>query len=196
MIDLPDTTYNEERDGIIPIVAGVYPAHISGLDSRDLTTKAGEQKVFNITFLIPKEVENTQVSKMIKNGHGELTQAIDENGQPMTIPASFMTGKRFNSVGIWLTPNPDEGQGWKNRKYKEFFENVGVTFPTNKKGDILLAEVEGEDIIGHPCFIKLGQERYTKDGEERSVWKAFEVFPWTAGEKLSQDEVDSDDLPF
>jgi|TARA_R110000823_G_scaffold31537_1_gene89601 hypothetical protein len=196
MIDLPDTTYNEEKDGIIPIVAGVYPAHISGLDSRDLTTKAGEQKVFNITFLIPKEVENTQVSKMIKNGHGELTQATDENGQPMTIPASFMTGKRFNSVGIWLTPNPDEGQGWKNRKYKEFFENVGVTFPTNKKGDTLLAEVEGEDIIGHPCFIKLGQERYTKDGEERSVWKAFEVFPWTAGEKLSQDEVDSDDLPF
>ena len=39
MIDLPDTTYNEEKDGIIPIVAGVYPAHISGLDSRDLTTK-------------------------------------------------------------------------------------------------------------------------------------------------------------
>ena len=64
---------------------------------------------------------------MIKNGHGELTQAIDENGQPMTIPASFMTGKRFNSVGIWLTPNPDEGQGWKNRKYKEFFESIGVT---------------------------------------------------------------------
>lgn len=196
MIDLPDTTYNEEKDGMIPIVAGVYPAHISGLDSRDLTTKAGEQKVFNITFLVPKEVENTQVSKMVKNGQGELTQAIDDGGQPITIPASFMAGKRFNSVGIWLTPNPDEGQGWKNRKYKEFFENVGVTFPTNKKGDTLLAEVEGEDVIGYPCFIKLGQEHYTKDGEERSVWKAFEVFPWAAGEKLSQDEVDGDDLPF
>tara|TARA_R110000744_G_scaffold90693_1_gene176094 strand:- start:1021 stop:1611 length:591 start_codon:yes stop_codon:yes gene_type:complete len=196
MIDLPDTTYNEERDGMIPIVAGVYPAHISGLESRDLATKAGDQKVFNITFLIPKEVEKTQVSKMVKNGGGDLVQSLDDKGQPITISASFMSGKRFNSVGIWLTPSPDEGQGWKNRKYKEFFESIGVTFPTNKKGDTLLAEVESEDVIGHPCFIKLGQEHYTKGGEERSVWKAFEVFPWSEGEKLSQDEVDADDLPF
>ena len=50
MIELADTTYNEERDGIIPIVAGTYPAHVAGLEGKELPTKAGEQKDFNVTF--------------------------------------------------------------------------------------------------------------------------------------------------
>lgn len=196
MIELPDTTYNEERDGMIPIVGGVYPAHVSGLESKDLNTKAGEQKVFNISFKIADEAGKTVVPKMVKNGDGQFHQSMDKDGKPLTIPATFMVGKRFSSTGIWLTPSPETGQGWKNRRYKQFFENLGISFPTNKKGDTLLAEVEESDVIGHPCFVKLGQEFYTKDGEERSIWKAVDAFVWSEGESLSEDEITEDDLPF
>lgn len=196
MINLADTTYNEARDGMIPIVAGVYPAHVCGLESKDLETKAGQQTVFNITFLVSDEVATTTVPKMIKNGDGEFQQATNKDGTPTQISGSFMKGKRFSSIGIWLTPSPDEGQGWKNRRYKEFFEHLGVIFPTDKNDDTLLAIVEEEDVVGYPCFIKLGREEYVKDGEARSVWKVFDAFQWSEGVKLSSDEVAGDDLPF
>tara|TARA_R100000656_G_C3908607_1_gene120351 strand:+ start:48 stop:638 length:591 start_codon:yes stop_codon:yes gene_type:complete len=196
MINLADTTYNEATDGMIPIVAGVYPAHVSGLESKDLETKAGEQTVFNVTFLVSEEVTSTKVPKMVKNGDGELHQAKDEDGTPTQISASFMKGKRFSSTGVWLTPNPPEGQGWKNRKYKEFFEHLGVVFPTDENSNTALAIVEEEDIIGHPCFIKLGKEEYVKDGETRYVWKVFDAYEWADGVMLTSDEVAIDDLPF
>ncbi len=196
MINLSDTTYNEARDGMIPIVSGIYPAHVCGLEAKELQTKAGEQTVFNITFLIADEVANTKVAKMVKNGNGEFHQDNHKDGQPKTISAVFMKGKKFSSTGIWLTPSPEEGHGWKNRKYKEFFENLGVVFPTDKNSNTLLAIVEEEDIIGYPCFIKLNKEEYQKDGETRSVWKVFDAFQWSDGVKLASDEVTGDDLPF
>ena len=105
MIEIPDTTYNEATDGMIPIVPGIYPAHVAALESRDLDTKAGEQTVFNVTFLIADEVTKTTVAKLIKNGDGKLVQDMDGNGKPSTVSAAFMKSKRFNSRGIWLTPN-------------------------------------------------------------------------------------------
>lgn len=196
MINLTDTTYNETRDGMIPIVPGVYPANVSGLESKELQTKAGEQTVFNITFLIADKVEDTKVAKMVKGRDGELHVENHSDGKPVTISAAFMKGKRFGSTGIWLTPSPPEGHGWKNRKYKEIFENLGVIFPVDTDGNTQLAIVEEEDIIGNPCFVKLEQEFYQKNGEQRSIWKVKDAFPWKSGEALSQDEVKSDDLPF
>tara|TARA_R100000152_G_C6770221_1_gene196322 strand:- start:1466 stop:2056 length:591 start_codon:yes stop_codon:yes gene_type:complete len=196
MITLQNTTYNEERDGIVPIVAGVYPAHVAGLESKDLQTKAGEQTVFNVTFLVADEVAETNVPKMVKNGDGELHQGKNEDGTPAEISGAFMKGKRFNSTGIWLTPDPAEGQNWKNRKYKEFFEHIGVVFPTDNDGNTQLAIVEEEDVIGHPCFIKIGKEEYVKDGEKRYVWKVFDAYNWSDGVTLKPDEVAADDLPF
>jgi len=196
MINLEDTTYNEARDGMIPMVAGIYPAHVCGLEAKELKTKAGEQTVFNITFLIADEVANTKVAKLKKGRDGEFRQESHSDGQPKTISAVFMKGKKFNSTGIWLTPSPQEGQGWKNRKYKEFFEHLGVVFPSDKDSNTLLAIVEEEDIIGYPCLIKLNKEEYQKDGVTRSVWKVFDAFQWSDGAKLSSDEVTGDDLPF
>ena len=196
MITLQNTTYNEERDGIVPIVAGVYPAHVAGLEAKDLQTKAGEQTVFNVTFLVADEVAETNVPKMVKNGDGELHQGKNEDGTPAEVSGAFMKGKRFNSTGIWLTPNPAEGQNWKNRKYKEFFEHIGVVFPTDNDGNTQLAIVEEEDVIGHPCFIKIAKEEYVKDGETRYVWKVFDAYDWSDGVTLKPDEVSADDLPF
>tara|TARA_R110000824_G_scaffold65022_1_gene169708 strand:- start:16176 stop:16766 length:591 start_codon:yes stop_codon:yes gene_type:complete len=196
MIKMSNTTFNESRDGLVPIVPGVYPAHVAALEGKELQTKAGEQTVFNVTFVIADEVENTQISKMVKNGDGTYKAEKDKDGEQLTVSGAFMKGKRFNSRGIWLTPNPDDGQGWRNRQYKEFFESIGVVFPVNKTGDTVLAVVEESDIIGHPCFVKLNKETYEKDGEERFAWKVFDAFPWSDGEVISADEVTADDLPF
>lgn len=196
MIHMQNTTFNESTDGLVPIVPGVYPSHVSGLEVKELQTKAGEQMVFNVTFVVADEVKDTEVAKLVKNGDGTYHAEKDEDGETKTISGSFMAGKRFSSRGIWLTPSPESGQGWRNRQYKEFFESLGVVFPTNKDGNTELAIVEEEDVIGHPCFIKLQKENYEKDGEQRYVWKAFDAFPWSDGEKLSADEVATDDLPF
>ena len=133
---------------------------------------------------------------MVKNGNGELHQGKNEDGSPAEVSGAFMKGKRFSSTGIWLTPSPAEGQNWKNRKYKEFFEHLGVQFPTDKDGNTQLAIVEEEDVIGHPCFIKISKEEYVKDGEARFVWKVFDAFHWSDGVTLKPDEVAADDLPF
>ena len=69
-------------------------------------------------------------------------------------------------------------------------------FPTDKDGNTQLAIVEEEDVIGHPCFIKISKEEYVKDGEARFVWKVFDAFHWSDGVTLKPDEVAADDLPF
>ena len=197
MIRVEGTTYNPETDGFTPIVPGTYPAHVAGLESRELTTKNGEQKhVFNTTFLVDNSVSEMNVFKLVKNGDGEFSPAKNEDGTNVEISAEFMKGKRFNSVGLWLTPEPSDDKKWQNRRYVEFFESLGIEFPKNKDGDSELAIIEEEDIIGKPCFIKIAKESYEKDGEQRHVWKAFDVFPWHDGEILSSDEVQADDLPF
>jgi len=119
-----------------------------------------------------------------------------EDGKTVKISASFMKGKRFKSTGVWLTENPGEGEGWRNRAYIQFFQGLGVEFPTTKDGKTQLAEVEEEDVIGMPALIKLNREFYEKDGETRSTWKAFSATSWKDGQKLAPEEVSAEDVPF
>ena len=195
MIELENTVYDEKKDGLVPIVAGTYPAHVQGFDGRDIETKNGTQKVFNVTFQVADEAKNVKVNKITSGPNGEAHVVNDENGMPVMIEATYMVGKRFNSTGIWLTPQPAEGQGWRNRRYKDFFTSLGVVFPQDKEGRIMLAEVEEEDVAGQPCLVKIDKEEYEKDGETRTAWKVFNVYPWKDGQKLSAEEV-GEDLPF
>jgi len=197
MIELENTVYNSETDGITYVSEGTYPCHVAGLEGRDIKTQAGDEKqVFNITFLIADEVKSLTIPKMLKGEDGSFFQAKHEDGRLRTISAKFMQGKRFNSTGLWLTPEPPEDKRWQNRKYVEFFESLGVVFPKNAKGDSQLSIVEEEDVVGKPCYIKLNKEYYEKDGEQRFVWKAMSAFPWLDGAVLDPDEVSSDDVPF
>ena len=81
----------------------------------------------------------------------------------------------------------------RNKTYNEFVEII-KKYKT-KDGKTELALVEESDVIGQPCLARLNKEFYTKDGEERSVWKVFSVSQWKDGQKLSADEV-ADDVPF
>ena len=195
MIEMSDTVYDERTDGVMPIVAGVYPAHVSGFEAKLLNTKIGEQKVFNVNFQIAEDVDNMTIIKHEWEDE-VLIPSLDSDGKEVKVSASFMKGKRFNSRGIWLTENPAEGEGWRNRTYVEFFEGLGVAFPKTKEGKTQLAEVEESDVIGQPALVKINREVYTnKEGEERSVWKVFTASQWKDGERLSPEEV-GDDVPF
>tara|TARA_X000001382_G_scaffold99193_1_gene73668 strand:- start:295 stop:879 length:585 start_codon:yes stop_codon:yes gene_type:complete len=194
MINMENTFYDQSSDGVIPIVPGIYPAHVSSFEGREIGTKLGTQKVFNIEFQIADAVDKMEIQK-----HEYVDDAlvgVEVDGKPQKISASFMKGKRFKSVGIWLTENPADGEGWRNRNYVNFFQSLGVQFPTTDDGKVKLAEVEEQDVIGLPAFVKLDKEFYEKDGEQRSSWKAFSATSWADGERLSADEVSGEDVPF
>ena len=193
MIKMNDTYFDASTDGIIPIVVGTYPAHVSGFEGRTVQTKFGEQKVFNVEFQIAEEVDKMKIVKHIYEDNNLVP--VLEDGKEVKISASFMKGKRFKSKGIWLTENPGDGEGWRNRTYVEFFQGLGVTFPT-EDGKTQLAEVEESDIVGLPSLVKLNKEFYEKDGEERSTWKVFTATNWKDGQRLSADEVSDDPVPF
>ena len=193
MIEMNDTYFDASTDGVIPIVAGTYPAHVSAFEGRSVQTKFGEQKVFNVEFQIADAVDKMMIVKHVYEDD-ELVPVV-EDGKELKISASFMKSKRFKSRGIWLTENPGDGEGWRNRTYVEFFQGLGVSFPT-KEGKTQLAEVEEEDIIGLPALVKLNKEFYEKDGEKRSVWKVFTATNWKDGQRLDADEVGADPVPF
>jgi hypothetical protein len=188
-----DTFFDASTDGIIPIVAGTYPAHVSGFEGRTVQTKFGEQKVFNVEFQIADAVDKM---KIIKHAYeDDQLVPVMEDGETVKISASFMKGKRFKSRGVWLTENPGDGEGWRNRSYVEFFQSLGVKFP-EVDNKTQLAEVEEEDVIGLPALVKLNKEFYEKDGEQRSTWKVFTATNWKDGQRLAADELSSDDVPF
>jgi hypothetical protein len=188
-----EATFNESTDGFTPVVEGTYPAHITTFDTKEFN----ESKVYNLSFTIADEVGKLDVPKLAKDSNGGYVQTYDKEGNPSTINAGYMAGNMYRvDKGVWLTPNPNEGEGWKNRRYKEFFESLGVEFPLDSEGSTKLAEVEKDDVIGFPCLIELRETSFTNsEGMERKAMKVINVFPWQEGQKLSVEELESD-VPF
>mgnify|MGYP001157198201 FL=1 len=186
-----EATFDEARDGFQPVAEGTYPAHCSSFGFNDWK----DSKIFNLEFTIADEAENLRVSKLRSDGAGGFVQDVDEEGKSVTISAVYMVGKKFKNNGVWLTPKPAKGESWKNRRYKEFFEALGVDFPS-ENGRISLAEVEEHDVLGLPCLVDIKQQTFkNKEGEERTAMKVSSVFPWADGKRLSADELSSD-VPF
>jgi hypothetical protein len=183
-----DATYNEKDDGFVPVAEGTYPSHVSKFESNEYNGSV----VFNLTFKVAEEANKLEIPKLTKDNNGNYVPTGD------TVSAAFVTGKTYRvDKGVWLTPNPAEGEGWKNKRYKEFFENLGVDFPSDKEGNVGLGEVEETDVIGLPCLIELRETSFTnKDGETKTSLKVTNVHPWDDGERLSEEEVETDDLPF
>ena len=101
-----------------------------------------------------------------------------------------MAGKQYRSAGVFLTSNLPKDERWKNKKYNEFFTNIGVKFPVNGDGIVQLQEVEEEDIIGLPAIVDVQVYKYTtKQGEERTSLRIMNTYPWNDGVK-------KDNVPF
>ena len=191
MKNLENATFNESTDAYQPIVAGTYPAHITAFESRDIN----DSVVFNMTFKLADKVGEMELP-VYNQIDGKYQVVLDANGKETTRKGTHLVGKEIRSAGVWLTPNPKEGEGWKNRKYKEFFTNLGVSFQTDKNGNVQLGQVEEEDVIGFPCLAKVGEQEFTnKEGEKKSTMRVFATYPWNSGQKLSEDEI-GDDVPF
>ena len=191
MKELKNTTFNESTDAFQPIVAGTYPAHVTSFESRDIN----DSVVFNMTFKLADKVGEMEVP-VYRTVNGKYEITTDEDNNEVTRKATHLIGKEVRSSGVRLNPNPKDGEGWKNRKYKEFFESLGVNFPIDDNGNIQLGQVEEEDVLGLPCLAKVGEQEFTnKEGEKKSTMRVFTAYPWTGGQKLSDDELGAD-VPF
>lgn len=187
-----EATFDEAVDGFVPVAEGTYPAHCNEFSVNNWKSN----KIFNLTFIIADEAESFRIPKLISDGSGGFIQQVDSENKPVTISGKYMVGKKFRNNGVWLTPKPKPGESWKNRRYKEFFEALGVEFPSDK-GKVTLAEVEESDVIGLPCLIDIKQESYkNKEGESKTAMKVTSIFPWNDGTRLSADELSSEDVPF
>lgn len=191
MKSIDDTFFDEAEDGYMPVIPGLYPAHVTSLESRSFDSGS---MVFNITFQIADEAKDMQISKQSKNGSGQWSTDKDEKGDDVKISAGYLSGKKFRSTGVWLTPSPGKGQGWKNRNYVHFFEPLGVNFP-EADGKTKIMEVEESDVLGIPSLVKIGEEEYEKDGETKTAVRIFSTFPWKDGKKLDPSEIE-EEVPF
>ena len=191
------TTFDTATDGgFKPTPPGIYPAHVSSFDSNPWN----ESVVFNLIFKLADDVKEVQVPTGEQNGDGNFHVNKDDDGKTIDESGGYLAGRTYRSSGVWFTPAPGEGQGWKNRKYRDTFTNLNVEFPTENvdgKNIEQLAEVEETDVIGQPCLVKVANEQYEKDGEMRTTAKVVQVYRWTEGSRLSAEEVSADsDLPF
>ena len=156
-----DATFDSVNDQPKKPVPGKYPSHVSGFEA--VTLESGG-KVFNIDFTLAEECKNME--------------------------DAFMAGKEYRSAGVFLTANLPKDERWKNKKYNEFFTNMGVKFPGNGEGIVKLQEVEEEDIIGLPAIVDVQVYKYTtKQGEDRTSLRVMNVYPWDDGIK-------KDNVPF
>ena len=190
MKNLENTTVSKNDSAILPIVPGTYPAHVTEFAQMEYN----DSIVFNLTYTIAPEAKQLEINKMFLE-NGELVKSTDAEGKDVMINAGYMAKKPFKGGGVWLTPSPGEGEGWKNKKYQQHCESMGIVFDANEDGETILGEIEENDVIGRPVLVKLGQEEYTKDGQTKQAWKVFSVYPWNEGKRLSADEV-KEDVPF
>ena len=182
-----DAVYNETKDGFTPVAEATYPAHVSKFESNEYNGST----VFNLSFRVADEASKLEIPKLTKTADGKYEPTGD------TINAAFVAGNEYRvDKGVWLTPNPAEGDGWKNRRYKEFFEGMDVKFPSDNSGNTVLGEVEEADVLGFPCLVELRETSFTnKEGEERTSLKVTSVHPWDDGKKMDTAELDTD-VPF
>ena len=186
-----DATFDSKNDQPKQPIPGKYPSHVSGFQVVLLPSGA---KVFNIDFTLAEECKKMTKKETVQLSKSVSGDVLGDDGNPKEISLAFMSGKQYRSAGVFLTSNLPEGQRWKNKKYTEFFSNMGVKFPVNKDGIVQLQEVEESDIIGLPAISDVQVYKYTtKDGTQRSTMRVMNVFPWDDGTKKIQEDID---VPF
>lgn len=202
-------TYDPSKNPFTPIEPGVYPAHITGLSEREVSTKAGDAIVLNMTYKVAEEAGNLVQMCYEMDGYNYVTDdkgnrvpLTNGNGEQKSVKCTHLVGREFRDNGTFVFVN-SESSG-KNKRYFNFLENIGVKLNENEDGSYPLEIVEEEDVVGLPVFVKIGAEEYvtadTRDlpedqQEKRKAFKVFTVQSWNDGERISASELE-DDLPF
>jgi len=208
-----DAIYNpSENNSWKPVEEGVYPAHITTLNSREVPTKAGPAIVVNMQYKIAPEVKecNQPLYEMdgydyIKNSNGELIPKIDDDGNHQYGSCEHLKDRTYKDNGTFVFL--DSSSSSKNAKYFELLENLNVELATDKvdgKEVKKLVLIEEDDVVGLPVQIRLKKETYitsaTKhlppsEQEKRSAFKVSTIKTWEGGKKVQVEELEQD-VPF
>jgi len=213
-----DVTFNEqENSGFKPILSGLYPAHITYFESKDLNTRAGKATVFNMKYTVSGEVDKLEQTVYEMNGYeiavddnGKQVIVKDENGKPKTTDCGFLKGREFRDNGYFCFTEK-EGSS-KNGRYFGLLSALGIDLGDVEVDGVKhkkLGLIEESDVIGKAVTIRIQQQEYvtqeTRDlpeseQEKRKAWKVFTVQPWDTAKfgkatALSKEELESD-VPF
>lgn len=205
---------SKAKGGWRPIDDGnLYPAHICGLNERQVKVRGNDATVFELEYEIAEEARELTQLVWEMDGYeyatdttGDRIPVHNEKGQQEITDCSHLVGKRFRSKGIFLF-NTGKESG-RNKNYFDWLTNLGIETESVENDGTLtykLPILESEDVIGIPYLVRLTQEHFvTKDTkhlpkhqqELRSVWKVKDSKFWTEGQTKSPDELESNDLPF
>jgi len=195
-----------------PIEEGDYPAHITGLNTKEVTTRAGDAIIVNMTYKASDEVGKiTQLEwemdgyEYKKNELGENIPIMNGKGKQSTINCDHLKDRNFYDNGFFVFT--DTSSSSKNRRYFELLSNLGIECEEQKvdgKKVKSLMLIEEEDVKGKPVMITIKRHEFVtsetkhlpeEEQVKRSTFKVQNVKPWPEGQVLSEDELD-EEVPF
>ena len=206
-----DATYDPANKWM-PIEEGEYPAHITALNSKEITTRAGEAIVVNMEYKVAEEVSSTtqKVWKMEwykyqVDTSGNKIPVTNGNGEQEVTKCDHLKDKIFQDNGYFIFTEGSSSS--KNRRYFELLDNLGVDCGEVKadgKKVKKLVLLEDSDVIGKPVIITVKRHEFVTSEtkhlphdqqERRSTFKVNNVSLWESGNTLDPAELESD-VPF
>ena len=206
-----DATYDPSNKWM-PIEEGEYPAHITSLRSKEITTRAGEAIVVNMEYKVADEVSSTTQKVWKMDGYkyqvdtdGNKIPVTNGNGEQEVAKCDHLKDKVFLDNGYFIFTEGSSSS--KNKRYFELLDNLGVDCGEVKadgKKVKKLVLLEDSDVIGKPVIITVKRHEFVTSEtkhlspdqqERRSTFKVARVSPWENGEQLEAAELESD-VPF
>jgi hypothetical protein len=195
-----------------PTEEGQYPAHISGLSTKEMMTKAGEAIIVNMTYKIADEAADLQQLVYEMDGYkykldeqGNRLPIVDSDGEQVTTDCSHLVGETKYDSGWFIFTSSESSS--KNGRYFRLLEQLGIKVEEQMLGDKKVKKlvlIEESDVVGKPVIIDLQREEYiTSDTkhlppeqqEKRTTFKVKNISSWPEGVEVKADELDGD-VPF
>jgi len=206
-----DATYDPSKKWK-PIEEGIYPAHVKSLTSKEITTRAGEAIVVNMTYKVAEDVsrETQPVWKMdgyeyIKDTAGNKIPVTNGSGEQEYTTCEHLKDREFRDNGFFVFT--DSTSSSKNRRYFELLDNLKVNCEEAKvDGQTIkkLVLIEEDDVVGKPVMITVKRTEYVTSEtkhlppdqqDRRSAFKVSNVVLWKEGNVLDAEEL-TEDVPF
>lgn len=195
-----------------PVEEGAYPAHITGLNHKEVDTRSGPAIVVNMTFKIAEQAGHLSQNLWKMNGFNYVRDeennrvpAINGDGEQLTAPCTHMVGKTYYDNGWFIFT--ESQSGGKNEKYFGLLETLGVKveeITVNDKSVKKLVLIEEGDVVGKPVIVTLNKHEFitsetknlpSEQQEKRTTFKVKALQMWKDGPEISADELE-EDIPF
>ena len=123
-----------------PTEEGQYPAHISGLSTKEMMTKAGEAIIVNMTYKIADEAADLQQLVYEMDGYkykldeqGNRLPIVDSDGEQVTTDCSHLVGETKYDSGWFIFTSSESSS--KNGRYFRLLEQLGIKVEEQMLGD-------------------------------------------------------------